>query len=183
MMPQISKAIFLDRDGVINKVVFRNGNPKKPIAPWNLKEFNLLPSIKLPLINLKKLGFKLFVVTNQPDIAKGIIDHSFINKVNEIISRELPIDEIRVCPHVDSDGCPCRKPKAGMILSLAKKWNIDCKSSFLIGDNWKDIEAGKKAGSISILLKKHYNVAVEADYKSINLFEAVKIINKLHNYK
>jgi len=179
----MQKAVFLDRDGVINKVIFRNGNSSKPIAPWNLKEFSLLPGIKFSLINLKKIGFKLFVVTNQPDVAKGIIDFSFITKVNTIISRELPIDEIRVCPHVDSDGCHCRKPKPGMILSLAKKWDIDCKNSFLIGDNWKDIEAGKKAGSTTFLLEKHYNNDVEADYKSISLSEAVKIINKLHNRK
>ena len=179
----MQKAVFLDRDGVINKVVFRNGNSQKPIAPWSLKEFSLLPSIKLPLLNLKKFGFKLFVVTNQPVIAKGIIDHSFIAEVNAVISRELPIDEIRVCPHVDSDGCNCRKPKSGMILSLAEKWNIDCNNSFMIGASWKDMVAGKKAGSTTLLLEKHYNNDVEADYKSITLHEAVKIINKIHHQK
>ena len=114
-------------------MIFRNENTLKPTAPWSMEEFSLLSGIKCPLLNLKKLEFKLFVVTNQPDIAKGVIDHAFVTKVNEVISREFPIDEIRVCPHVDLDGCECRKPKSGMILSLAKKWNIDCQNSFLIG--------------------------------------------------
>jgi D-glycero-D-manno-heptose 1,7-bisphosphate phosphatase len=173
------KAVFLDRDGVINEVIFRNENTLKPIAPWSMEEFSLLSGIKCPLLNLKKLEFKLFVVTNQPDIAKGVIDHSFVTKVNEVISREFPIDEIRVCPHVDLDGCECRKPKSGMILSLAKKWNIDCQNSFLIGDSWRDMEAGKKAGSTTILLEKHYNRGVEADYKINNLSQVAEIINKI----
>ena len=179
----MQKPVFLDRDGVINKVVFRNGNSQKPIAPWSLKEFSLLPSIKLPLLNLKKFGFKLFVVTNQPDIAKGIIDHSFIAEVNAVISRELPIDEIRVCPHVDSDGCHCRKPKPGMILSLAKKWDIDCKNSFLIGDSCKDIDAGKKVGVTTFLLKRHYNKGANADHKVTDLSEAGKIIQNIHRHR
>ena len=173
----MNKAIFLDRDGVINEVVFRNKDKQKPIAPWNMEEFRLISGIKCSLLKLKKIGFKLFVVTNQPDIAKGVIDHVFIEKVNGNISKELPIDEIRICPHVDLDGCECRKPKAGMILSLAKKWEIDCKNSFLIGDGWRDIEAGKNAGCITILLEKHYNRGVKADYKISNLSQVEGIIN------
>ena len=126
----MNKAVFLDRDGVINKVIFRNGNTRKPIAPWSKEEFSLIPDIKDSLFNLKNDGFKLFVVTNQPDIAKGIIDNSFVVEMNEMILKYLPIDEIRFCPHSNMDECDCRKPKPGMILGLADKWNIDCQNFF-----------------------------------------------------
>ena len=177
----MNKAVFFDRDGVINKAIFRNGNYHKPIAPWSLNEFSLIPGINDPILNLKNFGFKLFVVTNQPDIAKGIIDFEFVVQVKEIILKELPIDEIMVCPHVDEDMCECRKPKPGMILSLAKKWDIDFQSSFLIGDGWKDIEAGKTAGSTTLLLEREYNNDTTADFNIMNLAEAVEIINQFHN--
>ena len=175
----MNKAVFLDRDGVINGVIFRNGNNLKPIAPWSLKEFNLIHDIEEPLLNLSKSGFKLFIVTNQPDIAKGVINQSFVEKINEIILRKLPIDEIKVCPHIDLDGCDCRKPKSGMITSLAIKWDIDCQESFMIGDNWKDMVAGGNTGATTILLEKHYNRSVHADYRASNLSQAVEIINQL----
>ena len=179
----MNKAVFLDRDGVINKVIFRNGNTGKPIAPWSKEEFSLIPDIKDSLFNLKNDGFKLFVVTNQPDIAKGIIDNSFVVEMNEIILKYLPIDEIRFCPHSNMDECDCRKPKPGMILGLADKWNIDCQNSFLIGDSCKDIEAGKKVGVTTFLLKRHYNKGVNADHKVTDLSEAVKIIQNIHRHR
>jgi D-glycero-D-manno-heptose 1,7-bisphosphate phosphatase len=175
----MNKAVFLDRDGVINNVIFRNGNNLKPIAPWSMKEFSLILGIEEPLLDLSKSGFKLFIVTNQPDIGNGIISKTFVEKVNKIILRDLPIDEIKVCPHVDLNGCNCRKPKSGMITSLAKKWDIDCKKSFMIGDNWKDIESGKNAGATTILLEKHYNTSVKGDYTASNLSQAVEIINQI----
>lgn len=175
----MNKAVFLDRDGVINNVIFRNGNTLKPIAPWSMKEFRLIPGIEKSLLDLSKSGFQLFIVTNQPDIAKGVISQTFVEKVNKNILRDLPIDEIKVCPHVDLNGCDCRKPKSGMITSLAIKWDIDCQKSFMIGDNWKDIESGKKTGATTILLEKHYNRSVDADYTASNLSQAVEIINQI----
>ena len=173
----MSKGVFLDRDGVLNKVIFREGNYQKPIAPWNLEEFKLIPSTKKPLHNLKKEGYLLFVITNQPDIAKGIIDYDIVHAMNEIIINELPIDDIKVCHHLDNDQCMCRKPKPGMITDLSKKWDIDCKESFLIGDSWKDIEAGKSAGSQTILLDRTYNREVKAEYRINDLGKAVELIH------
>ena len=179
----MKKAIFFDRDGVINKVVFRNGNYQKPIAPWNINEFKIFPGIKKSFCNLKNLGFKIFVVTNQPDIAKGIIDSCFVSRLNKIILQELPVDEIAVCPHEDKNMCDCRKPKPGMIVSLSKKWGVDCKNSFLVGDSWKDIEAGETAQCTTMLLERHYNTHVKADYKIKNLcqaFEKIRLIIKIY---
>ena len=172
----MKKAIFLDRDGVINEVVFRGGNNIKPIAPWKFEEFKLVQGIKKPLTKLSQMEFHLFIVTNQPDIAKGIIKSSIVKKMNDIVMNELPIDEIMVCSHIDSDNCNCRKPKPGMIISLAKKWGINLEDSFLIGDNWKDIESGKAAGCRTILIDKLYNKTVTADYRVENLTMSVEVV-------
>ncbi len=172
-------AIFFDRDGVINEVIFRGGNSIKPIAPWKIEEFKLIKDIKKPLTNLSQMGFYLFVVTNQPDISMGIIKSSTVKKMNDIIMSEFPFNEIMVCPHIDSDNCNCRKPKPGMIKSLAKKWGINLGDSFLIGDNWKDIESGQAAGCTTILIDKFYNKSVKANYRVKNLTMATKVIKSL----
>ena len=172
--------MFLDRDGVINEVVFRGR--EKPIAPWKLEEFKLIPGIKEPLGELSRIGYHLFVVSNQPDIAKGYIDTSTIEMMNEIILETLPIHDIMICPHDDGHNCNCRKPKPSMLLDLSKKWGIDLKKSFLIGDNWKDIEAGRAAGCRAILLDKPYNKSIGADHRVENLDFAVKLIKSIdHN--
>jgi D-glycero-D-manno-heptose 1,7-bisphosphate phosphatase len=172
----MKRAIFLDRDGIINEVVFRGENNIKPIAPWGIEEFKLIQNIKSPLIKLRKMEFHLFIVTNQPDISKGILKRSTVKKMNDIILNELPIDEIMVCPHIDSDDCKCRKPKPGMIKTLAQKWGINLNDSFLIGDNWKDIESGKLAGCSTILVDKFYNKSVQAEYRVKNLIMSTDVI-------
>ena len=172
----MKKAIFFDRDGVINEVIFRGGNNSKPIAPWKIEEFKLIPDIKKPLEKLGQMGFHLFVVTNQPDIPKGIVKFRTVKKMNDIVLNKLPINEIMVCPHIDNDNCNCRKPKPGMIISLAKKWGINLEDSFLIGDNWKDIESGKAAGCRTILIDKLYNKTVKADYRVENLTMSVEVV-------
>lgn len=180
---KMNRAIYLDRDGVLNEVIFRDGNDIKPIAPWKIEEFKLMEGIKKPLKMLKQLGFYIFVVTNQPDIAKGIVNYHTVKKMNDIILDKLPIDEIMTCPHEDSDNCDCRKPKPGMIISLAKKWKSDLTHSFLVGDNWKDIESGKAAGCTTILLDKFYNKSVQADYRVKNLLNIVEIANHVSQEK
>ena len=172
----MKKAIFLDRDGVINEVIFRGGNNSKPIAPWKIEEFKLVPGIKKPLTDLSQLGFHLFIVTNQPDISKGVIKSSTVKKMKAIVMNEFSFDEIMVCSHIDGDNCNCRKPKPGMLISLAKKWGINLGISFLIGDNWKDIESGKAAGCRTILIDKFYNKSVKADYRVENLRMSVKVV-------
>ena len=173
------RAVFLDRDGVINEVVFRGG--EKPIAPWGLDEFKLIPGTKEPLEELSRTGYYLFVVSNQPDIAKRYVDASIVEQMNGIILETFPIHDIMICPHDDRHNCNCRKPKPGMLLDLSKKWGVDLRKSFLIGDNWKDIEAGRAAGCKTILLDKSYNKSVGADYRVGNLDFAVKLIKSIDN--
>ena len=170
-----NKAFFLDRDGIINYPIFRGISPK-PIAPWTIEEFNLIPGLGNILTELKKNGFYIFVVTNQPDISKGIIDIELINKMNKIILDKYPINEILFCPHTDDDNCLCRKPKPGMILSLIKKYKINVKNSYILGDNFKDIEAGKAAGLKTILLNRFYNKNYISDFKINEFSEIMNLI-------
>ena len=169
-----NKAVFLDRDGVINEVIFRGTD--KPIAPWSIEEFRFIKGIKKPLEKLADLGFLLFIISNQPDISKGLIDIQTVETMNNTILSKLPITKIIYCPHEDRHNCSCRKPKPGMLITLSKEYNVNLMKSFLIGDNWKDIEAGKSVGCKSILLNKIYNKAVKADFYINSLTEALKII-------
>lgn len=170
-----NKAVFLDRDGVLNYVIFRGISPK-PIAPWSMEEFNIIPELNSTISTLKKRGFYIFIITNQPDISKGIIDFELVNKMNQILIEKFSIDEIVVCPHIDEDNCECRKPKPGMILRMVEKYNIEIKSSFLVGDNFKDMLAGKASGLKTILINRFYNTNCKSDYKINELKEVLSII-------
>jgi D-glycero-D-manno-heptose 1,7-bisphosphate phosphatase len=171
------KAVFLDRDGVLNKSVILN---RKPYPPKHLHEIELVDGVREGLILLKQNGFLLIVVTNQPDVSRGTTKIEIVNTINNYIQQSLGLDEIFCCPHDNSDNCSCRKPKPGMILEASAKWNIDLKKSFLIGDRWRDIEAGKNAGLKTILLDYGYNEeSCFPDYKCKSFHDAVQIIKSL----
>lgn len=136
-------AVFIDRDGVINRATIRAG---KSYPPQTLDEFELLPGVAEALNRLKKAGFLLIVVTNQPDVAKGIQTRQVVEAMHERLRLLTPVDDIRVCYHVDEDHCLCRKPKPGMLLDAAKHWSIDLKKSYMVGDRWRDVDAGVAAG-------------------------------------
>lgn len=148
-----NKAVFLDRDGVLNQAVVRNG---KPHPPANAAELVLAPNAKLALRELKAQGFLLLVVTNQPDVAKGITTRVAVDEINRKLASELPVDDVFVCYHQDSDRCDCRKPKPGMILESARKHNVDLTESFMVGDRWRDVEAGQNAGCRTVFIDGGY---------------------------
>ena len=177
-MKKKNKAIFLDRDGILNKVIIRRG---KPSSPWNLKDFKLLSHIEKYLKTLNEIGFLNIVFTNQPDVKRGYLKVEDLEKMHKIIAEKLPVDEITFCPHDDKDNCSCRKPTPGLIFEAAKKWSLDLKNSFVIGDNWKDVLAGKKAGCKTILIRRNYNKNLKDSYnfEARNLKEAVEIIKKI----
>lgn len=165
-----NKAIFLDRDGVINQSVIKDG---KPYPPATIHELKWVEGIDEGLRLLKDAGFLLFVVTNQPDVARGTTLQSTIDEIHQHMMKVLPLDEVFCCFHDDKDNCNCRKPKPGMILQAAQKWNVDVENSFLVGDRWRDIEAGKTAGIKTILIDYNYNEKkVAADFTATN-FTAV----------
>jgi D-glycero-D-manno-heptose 1,7-bisphosphate phosphatase len=169
------RAVFLDRDGVINANVERGG---RPVAPRLLDEFHILPDAKSALDRLKHAGFLLVVVTNQPDVAKGLTNKADILEMHAQIRRQLPVDEIVVCYHVDCDNCSCRKPKPGMLLDAARKHNIDLSRSYIVGDRWRDIEAGRRAGCYAIFIDYGYRQdgINQPDKVVKSLFEAADFI-------
>lgn len=169
----MNKAVFLDRDGVLNLALVRDG---KPYSPANLSELQLAPGAAQALQELKALGFKLLVVTNQPEVARGNITRASVEEIHRAIAAELPIDEMFVCYHQDGDGCDCRKPKPGMLLEGARKYHVDTRESFMVGDRWRDIEAGQNAGCRTVFVDAGYedrDPARPADARVRSLREAV----------
>jgi D-sedoheptulose 7-phosphate isomerase len=148
------RAVFLDRDGVINRAFVREG---KPFPPSTLQELEILPGVPEALCELKQHGYKLLVVTNQPDVARGKQSRQTVDAMHQALSARLPLDDVLVCYHTDQDNCDCRKPMPGMLLEAARKHNIDLAASFMVGDRWRDIEAGYNAGCKTILIDYGYS--------------------------
>jgi D-glycero-D-manno-heptose 1,7-bisphosphate phosphatase len=149
----VVRAVFLDRDGVINANLERNG---KPVAPTSLAEFRILPGVEDAASRLKAAGFLLVIITNQPDVATGVTPQAECEAMHAEIRDRLPIDDIMVCFHVDADNCVCRKPKPGMILEAAAKHGIDLAASYMVGDRWRDVRAGQAAGCTTIFIDYGY---------------------------
>jgi D-glycero-D-manno-heptose 1,7-bisphosphate phosphatase len=156
MIPQLGlrKAVFLDRDGVLNHAIIR---ARKPYPPQTLEELVLLPGVESACAALRAAGFLLVVVTNQPDIARRTQSRIAVDRMNRWLQRQLNLDAIKVCPHDDSDGCSCRKPKPGLLLNAAEEMRIDLGASFIVGDRWRDIEAGRLAGCTTVWLNRNYD--------------------------
>lgn len=152
-MAQLRRAVFLDRDGVLNEAIVRDG---KPYPPGSVAEVRFTPSVKECLVDLRSLGFLLIVVTNQPDVARGRQARQVVEEVNAFIADSLPIDDTYVCYHDTADCCPCRKPAPGMLLEAAHKHGIDLTASFLIGDRWSDMEAGRRAACKTLFINRGY---------------------------
>ncbi len=171
----MSKAVFLDRDGVINRAVVREG---KPYPPKDLAGMEILPGVKDALIRLKAAGYLLVVVTNQPDVARRTTKRETVEEINDFLRTALPIDDVRTCYHDSGDACDCRKPKAGLILSAAAEHGIDLAGSFMVGDRWRDTEAGERAGCRTIFIDyAYYEKQPETvDYRVSSLSEAADII-------
>lgn len=144
------QAVFIDRDGVINRAVVVDG---KPYPPPTLGHLEILPGVSKALQILKQAGYQTIIVTNQPDVATGIQRREVVEDMHSYLRRTLPIDDIYACYHIDEDDCRCRKPHPGMLEEAAECWQVDLSSSFMVGDRWRDIEAGIRAGCRTILVQ------------------------------
>jgi D-glycero-D-manno-heptose 1,7-bisphosphate phosphatase len=147
------RAIFLDRDGVLNHAIVKD---RKPYPPARLADLRIVSDAPMVLNAMREAGFLLVVVTNQPDVARGVTSRDTIEKIHSALRAELPLDDIFVCFHDDSDDCGCRKPRPGLLNEAAEKYDIDLRSSYLIGDRWRDVEAGAAAGCATILIDYGY---------------------------
>jgi D-glycero-D-manno-heptose 1,7-bisphosphate phosphatase len=147
-------AVFLDRDGVLNEAFVRDG---VPTPPRSLDEFRVLSGVAEACAELRRAGFVLVVVTNQPDLARGTQTRAEVDRMHERLRSLVPLDEVCVCPHDDCDGCTCRKPQPGLLLGAAARLNLDLARSASVGDRWRDVEAARRAGVRAIFVERRYS--------------------------
>jgi D-glycero-D-manno-heptose 1,7-bisphosphate phosphatase len=153
--------VFLDRDGVLNRAVVRGGRPYPPARP---EDVEILPGVPEAVSLLSRAGFALVVVTNQPDVARGTTTLGEVEAINKVVGEGLAIDQFRVCYHDDKDGCDCRKPAPGLLTGAAEELNLDLTTSFMVGDRWRDIEAGNLAGCRTVWIDYGYDEKQPANY-------------------
>jgi D-glycero-D-manno-heptose 1,7-bisphosphate phosphatase len=176
-----SRAVFLDRDGVLNRAIVRDG---KPYPPKDLAGLEVLPGVPAAIRQLRNAGFDLIVVTNQPDVARGKVRLADVEAINARLKEDLGLDEVLSCLHDDKDECDCRKPRPGFMLQMRDQRGIDLAQSFLVGDRWRDLEAGRNAGCRTVFIDYHYNEPRPlhlADHVCASLREAAEWITSFPN--
>lgn len=167
------RAVFLDRDGVLVETFVRNG---APFAATTLDEFHIAPDAAHQVRRLHDAGLLCILFTNQPEIARGNVSMDTVLAMHDQLQRTVELDAIRLCPHDDDAKCDCRKPQPGMLLSAKAEFDIELSRSFVIGDRWRDIDAGAAAGCTTILVQREYSACEHADVVVETLAEAVDAV-------
>jgi D-glycero-D-manno-heptose 1,7-bisphosphate phosphatase len=171
----VRRAVFLDRDGVLNRMIDAEGALRAPSGP---AELELLPGVAEAAALLAQQGLLLVVVTNQPDVARGLFGRAGVEEIHARLRRTLPLHDVFACFHEDRDGCDCRKPLPGMLLRAASEHGIDLARSFLVGDRWKDVAAGRAAGCTTFLVERPYSEPERCrpDHRVVDLLQAARLI-------
>lgn len=183
MNPAQRRAVFLDRDGVINRAL---EHELRPYPPKNLAQFEIFPEVLAACARLRAAGFVLVVATNQPDVGRGTMSQEIVEDIHACVLSHLPIDRIEVCYHAGRgmSDCNCRKPKPGMLLRAARELGIDLGQSWMVGDRWRDVDCGYAAGCKTIFIDRGYaeELKVRPDFSVRNLGEAAELIlNTINN--
>ncbi len=167
--------VLLDRDGVLNSVVVRFG---RGFSPRRFAEFKLLPGVAAAVVRLREAGQPVVVVTNQPDISRGLLAPDELERMHEHLRGHVPVDRIYTCTHDDSDHCTCRKPRPGLLLRAAADFHLDLEHTWMVGDSWKDVEAARAAGCRMILIAGPHADAGSSkpEHVAASLPEAAKMI-------
>jgi len=175
-------AVFLDRDGVINMPVVKDG---KPYPPASVEEFCIYPDAAPACALLKDAGFVLIVATNQPDVGRGVQSREAVEGMHARMAAALPIDRIEVCYDPLAEGSECYKPAPGMLLRAAGQMGLDLSKSFMVGDRWRDVDCGHAAGCTTIFIDRGYteNLRLQPDFRATSLLHAAEIIIRLHGEK
>jgi len=172
----MNRAFFFDRDGVINKSFIING---KPHAPLTFDKFEIYKEFD-NLVKILSKNFYIFVITNQPNVGHGSLKQSELDRMHDFLMSNYPIKKIYVCPHVQKQGCNCRKPKIGNIKLAIQEFNLDIHNSFLVGDRWQDVECGNNAGVKKVFfIDRGYN---ESSSNNNNNFVLVNNILDILDY-
>jgi D-glycero-D-manno-heptose 1,7-bisphosphate phosphatase len=165
--------VFFDRDGVLVQEIVRGG---EPYAPTELDQFRVVPAAAAAVRRVRELGLACIVFTNQPEVATGLLSWATLEAMHDRLRTAVPLDDIFVCPHDDRVGCDCRKPRPGMLRAAAARWDVDLARSFVIGDRWRDVDAGRSVGAYSILLERPYSACSTADAAVGTLDDAVDLV-------
>ena len=175
-MPEASlknKAIFFDRDGVLNHLVQRNGSL---YSPQKFEDFYIVDDVIEAVDSVHKMGYLAIVISNQPDISRGKLKQSELDKMTQLLNDKTNIDDIFYCAHDDSNRCNCRKPAPGLFIMAKAKYNLDFDKSFMIGDTWKDVDAAKNADIPMILIDRNYNQDLKVSIRVNSLIDAISLI-------
>jgi D-glycero-D-manno-heptose 1,7-bisphosphate phosphatase len=175
--PGMKPGVFIERDGVLNKMRM---NGDHPLVPLTATEFEINPEALSLLKRLKAAGLILIATTNQPGLSQGQLSRRELDRMHDLLRRSLPLDDIYTCPHAEADRCPCRKPKPGLMLEARFKWHLDLERSFVISDKWYDASAARSVGCTSLILKSPWVGSVHHDFLMPNLPAAVDKILQLH---
>jgi D-glycero-D-manno-heptose 1,7-bisphosphate phosphatase len=174
---KMHRCVFLDRDGVINRSITKNG---LPFPPMSMADFEILPGVPEACAKLKAAGFLLVLTTNQPDVGRGIVPRELVEAMNAEVLKVVALDRIEVCYHPGrgASDCDCRKPKPGMLLNAAKALGIDLAQSWMVGDRWRDVDCGYAAGCRTVFIEGNYveKLKQKPDFSARNLTEAADII-------
>jgi D-glycero-D-manno-heptose 1,7-bisphosphate phosphatase len=167
-------AVFLDRDGVLAEAIVRADG--KVYAPTHVEDFVVVSEAAEQVARLRAAGFLCILFTNQPELANGLLLQADLDEMHRRLRAAVPLDDVYVCPHDKAEGCRCHKPATGLIDDAVARWGIDLAASYVIGDRWRDVEAGRAAGCYSILIERPYSAASRADARVGTLEEAVDTV-------
>jgi D-glycero-D-manno-heptose 1,7-bisphosphate phosphatase len=152
--------VFIERDGVLNQARVER---QHQVGPLTLDQFRVQTSAAPFLLKLKEAGFIIIVTTNQPGISRGYQSRNEVDLMHKILRRALPVDDIFMCPHDETDHCPCRKPRSGLLKEAAFEWHLDLERSFVVSDKWQDADAAHRVGCTSLLIKSPWLSGVHHD--------------------
>lgn len=169
------RAVFLDRDGVLTEAIVRGD---RAYAPVTLDEFRLAADASVQVARLRAAGLLCIVFTNQPEVARGVLPREVLNAMHSRLRAAAAVDDVFVCEHDPVEGCECHKPRPGLIHEAATRWGISLPASFVIGDRWRDVEAGRAAGCYTVLIQRSYSQCATADACVPDLGQAVDVILK-----
>jgi D-glycero-D-manno-heptose 1,7-bisphosphate phosphatase len=172
------RGVFLDRDGVLNAAIVRQGRPHPPDT---VEQVVIIDGVREACRRLSEAGLLLIMVTNQPDIARRTTTRAAVDAINGHLVSELGLDGVFVCPHDDAAGCGCRKPAPGLLLDAADRMRVDRTRSVMVGDRWRDIEAGRRAGVTTVWVRSDYDERAPAtpDHIVDSLLDVVPLVASL----
>ena len=171
----MKSGVFIERDALLNLATC--GGQQK--TPFTIEQFHVSDYVLVPLQRLKAVGLLILATTNQPELSRGNLSRRELDLMHQVLRAQLPIDDVLVCPHEESDGCPCRKPRPGMLLEAAFKWHLGLQQSYVISHRWPDAEAARDVGALSVMIRSPWLGHVHRDVVAEDFAGAVEKILEL----